>query len=202
MTFLFPVFLTVLFFEHSRTAYDVIANSTVVVTSTAPPRQQGNQLNQRQQGSNLAAYFRMYCTFKLAFFKKFVSLNAQIVIASRKNFDLKSLKVFVMSQVVTAVCFCDQSQLPLIHVIVDTIGTSSQCPHALARVCNRGSLFQSNFSNLFLPEIQLLPQCYKWGTYKWHFTVYFYFNPMATLGRFPLSQNWLAGPLLDQSVSK
>ena len=48
MTFLFPVFLTVLFFEHSRTAYDVIANSTVVVTSAAPPRQQGNQLNQRQ----------------------------------------------------------------------------------------------------------------------------------------------------------
>lgn len=144
MTFLFPVFLTVLFFEHSRTAYDVIANSTVVVTSTAPPRQQGNQLNQRQQGSNLAAYFRMYCTFKLAFFKKFVSLNAQIVIASRENFDLKSLKAFVMSQVVTAVCFCDQSQLPLKHVIVDTIGTSSQCPHALARVCNRGSLFQTS----------------------------------------------------------
>ena len=48
MTFLFPVFLTVLFFEHSRTAYDVIANSTVVVTSAAPLRQQGNQLNQRQ----------------------------------------------------------------------------------------------------------------------------------------------------------
>ena len=48
MTFLFPVFLTVLFFEHSRTAYDVIANSTVVVTSAAPLRQQGNQLNRRQ----------------------------------------------------------------------------------------------------------------------------------------------------------
>lgn len=65
MTFLFPVFLTVLFFEHSRTAYDVIANSTVVVTSAAPLRQQGNQLNRRQQGSNLTACFRMYCTLSI-----------------------------------------------------------------------------------------------------------------------------------------
>lgn len=39
MTFLFPVFLTVLFFQHNRTIYDVIANSTVVVTNSPQPRQ-------------------------------------------------------------------------------------------------------------------------------------------------------------------
>lgn len=39
MTFLFPVFLTILFFQHNRTIYDVIANSTVVVTGSPQPRQ-------------------------------------------------------------------------------------------------------------------------------------------------------------------
>lgn len=47
MTFLFPVFLTILYFEHNRTIYDVIANSTVVVTVAARPRQQGNQHRQQ-----------------------------------------------------------------------------------------------------------------------------------------------------------
>lgn len=47
MTFLFPVFLTVLFFQHNRTIYDVIANSTIVVTRATRPRPQGHQ--QRRQ---------------------------------------------------------------------------------------------------------------------------------------------------------
>ena len=47
MTFLFPVFLTVFFFQHSRTVYDVIANSTVVVTGAGRLRQQGNQHRQQ-----------------------------------------------------------------------------------------------------------------------------------------------------------
>lgn len=40
MTFLFPVFLTILFFQHNRTIYDVISNSTVVVSAPAQTRQQ------------------------------------------------------------------------------------------------------------------------------------------------------------------
>lgn len=40
MTFLFPVFITILFFQHNRTIYDVISNSTVVVTAPTRPRQQ------------------------------------------------------------------------------------------------------------------------------------------------------------------
>lgn len=47
MTFLFPVFLTVLFFQHNRTIYDVISNSTIVITSTTQQRPQGNQNGQR-----------------------------------------------------------------------------------------------------------------------------------------------------------
>lgn len=46
MTFLFPVFLTVLFFQHNRTIYDVISNSTVVVTGAGRLRQQANQHRQ------------------------------------------------------------------------------------------------------------------------------------------------------------
>ncbi|XP_074607909.1 protein FAM8A1-like [Acropora palmata] len=46
MTFLFPVFLTVLFFQHNRTIYDVISNSTIVVNSSTRPRPQANQHRQ------------------------------------------------------------------------------------------------------------------------------------------------------------
>ena len=68
MTFLFPVFLTILFFQHNRTIYDVIANSTVVVTGSPQPRQAQDRL--QWQGcysfaqNNLLEYIVIPCVFK------------------------------------------------------------------------------------------------------------------------------------------